>query len=191
MPINVRLSSSNVTDCKLKNVPVAKPLAPAIGTFQAGPPTPGKTSRRVTDEPLPVHRIARLKLACEPTVGIKSPVALVTDNGPCGKNWPLKSSSLIPLLLIPLLLIPLLLIPLLSVMVPLPVNTVCPLTLPSTIIASTCCGAIDATVANATRTDHTNFDIFIVSSLHSFCVNCSILPERFWCAYWTLAVRFP
>src|SRR6266536_5173544 len=175
MPINVRLSSSNVTEFKLKNVHVAKPLAPAIGAFQAGPPTPGKTSRRVTDEPLPVHRIARLKLACEPTMGIKSPVALVTDNGPCGKNWPLKSSSLVPLLLIPLLLIPLLLIPLLlvpllSVMVPLPVNVVCPLTLPSTIIASTCCGAINATVANATRTDHRNFDIFIVSSLHSFCV---------------------
>src|SRR5205814_8581828 len=53
-------------------------------------------------------------------------------------------------------------------MVPLPVNTVCPLTLPSTIIASTCCGAINATVANSTRTDHRNFDIFIVSSLHSF-----------------------
>src|SRR5207237_10588324 len=83
--------------------------------FQAGPPTPGKTSRRFTDEPLPVHRIAWLKLACEPTMGIKSPVALVTDNGPCGKNWPLKSSSLIPLLLIPLLLIPLLLIPLLLI----------------------------------------------------------------------------
>src|SRR4029434_131601 len=140
---------------------------------QPGPPTPGRTSRRFTDEPLPVHRIGKLKLACEPTMGIKSPVALVTDNGPCGKNWPLKSSSLIPLLLIPLLLIPLL-----SVMVPLPVSTVCPLTLPSTIIASTCCGAINATGTNATRTDHTNFDIFIVSSLRSFCVNCSILSTN-------------
>src|SRR5258708_13119959 len=169
MPINVRLSSSNVTAFKLNNVPVAKPLAPAIGTSQAGPPTPGKTSRRVTDEPLPVHRIARLKLACDPTKGKKSPVAPVTDNGPCGKFWPLKSSSLITPPLIPLLLIPLLLSPLLSVMVPLPVNTVCPLTLPSTIIASTCCGAINATVANATRTDNRNFDIFIVSSLRSFC----------------------
>src|SRR6476620_8439430 len=166
MPINVRLSSSNVTDFKLKNVPVAKPLAPAIGTSQAGPPTPGKTSRRVTDEPLPVHRIARLKLACDPTKGKKSPVPPVTDNGPCGKFWPLKSSSLItlpliPLPLIPLLLIPLLLIPLLSVMVPLPVNPICPLILPSMTIASTCCGAINATVANTTRTDHRNFDIFI------------------------------
>ena len=169
MPIIVRLSSSNVTDCKLKNVPVAKPLAPTIGLFQAGPPTPGKTSRRVTDEPLPVHRIARSKLACEPKMGLKSPVAPVTDNGPCGKFWPLNSSSLIPLLLIPLLLIPLL-----SVIVPLHVDVSCPLTLPSTIIASTCCGAINATVANTTRTDHRNFDIFIVSSLHSFCVNCSI-----------------
>src|SRR5881394_3249477 len=178
MPINVRLSSSNVTDFKLKNAPVAEPLAPTIGASQWGPPTPGKTSRRVTDEPLPAHRIARLKIACEPKTGIKSPVALVTDNGPCGKSWPLKSSSLIPLPLIPLLLIPLLLIPLLSLMVPLPENTVCPLTLPSTIIASTCCGAINATVANATRTDHTNFDIVIVSSLDSFCVNCSILTQN-------------
>src|SRR5438128_4960947 len=173
MPIIVRLSSSNVTDCKLKNVPVAKPLAPTIGLFQAGPPTPGKTSRRVTDEPLPVHRIARSKLACEPKMGLKSPVAPVTDNGPCGKFWPLKSSSLITLPLIPLLLIPLL-----SVMVPLPENTVCPLTLPSTIIASTCCGAIDATVANATRTDHTNFDIFTVSGLHIFWVNLLHLSTR-------------
>src|SRR4029434_6572216 len=115
MPINVRLSSSNVTDFKLKNVPVAKPsVASAIRMHQPGPPTPGGTSRRFTDEPLPVHRIGKLKLACEPTVGIKSPVALVTDNGPCGKFSPLKSSLLIPLLLIPLLLIPVL-----SVMVPL------------------------------------------------------------------------
>src|SRR5205807_4509362 len=166
------------TDFKLKNVPVAKP-SPTITMPQPGPPTPGRTSRRFTDEPLPVPRIGKLKLACEATVGIKSPVALVTDNGPCGKNWPLKSSSLIPLLLIPLLLIPVLLIPVLlipvfSVMVPLPVNTICPPTLPSTIIASTCCGAIDATVANATRTDHTNFDIFIVSGLHILWVNCCI-----------------
>src|SRR6476646_12128918 len=172
LPINVRLSSSNVTDVKLKNVPVALP-SPTIGMSQWGPPTPGKTSRRVTDEPLPVHRIGKLKLACEPTAGIKSPVALVTDNGPCGKNWPLKSSSLIPLLLIPLLLIPLL-----SVTVPLPVNPICPLILPSMTIASTCCGAINATVANTTRTDHRNFDIFIVSSLHSFCVDCSILTQN-------------
>src|SRR5438128_3995798 len=178
MPIIVRLSSSNVTDCKLKSVAAAEPLAPAIGLFQAGPPTPGKTSRRVTDEPLPVHRIARSKLACEPKMGLKSPVAPVTDNGPCGKFWPLKSSSLITLPLIPLPLIPLLLIPLLSVMVPLPENTVCPLTLPSTIIASTCCGAIDATVANATRTDHTNFDIFTVSGLHIFWVNLLHLSTR-------------
>src|SRR4030095_15638905 len=50
----VRLSSSNVTDFKLKNVPVAKPsVAPAIRMLQAGPPTPGKTSRRFTDESLP------------------------------------------------------------------------------------------------------------------------------------------
>src|SRR5207247_8587982 len=104
MPINIRLSSLNVTDFKLKNVPVAKPLAPAIGVSQAGPPTPGKTSRRVTDDPLPVHRIARLKLACEHMMGIKSPVALVTDNGPYGKNWPLKSGWLVRLLLIPLVL---------------------------------------------------------------------------------------
>src|SRR4030095_15941562 len=168
LPINVRLSSSNVTDFKLKSVPVALPSA--VRMRQTGATTPGTTSRRVTDEPLPVHRIGRSKLACKPTMGIKSPVALVTDNGPCGKFWPLNSSSLIPLLLIPLLLIPLL-----SVMVPLPVNAICPLTLPSTTIASTCCGAINATVANTTRTDHRNFDIFIVSSLHSFCVNCSIL----------------
>src|SRR5205814_7053454 len=139
MPINVRLSSSNETDSKLKNVPVAKPLAPTTGLFQAGPPTPGKTSRNVTDEPLPVHRIAKLKLACEPKMGLKSPVAPVTDNGPCGKFWPLKSSSLIPLPLTPSLLTPSLLIPLLSVMVPLPADTVCLLILPSTIIASTRC----------------------------------------------------
>src|SRR5438477_13032109 len=108
MPIIVRLSSSNATDCKLKDVPVAKPLGPTIGRFQAGPPTPGKTSRRVTDEPLPGHRIARSKLACEPKMGLKSPVAPVTDNGPCGKFWPLKSSSLLSLRLIPQSFIPLL-----------------------------------------------------------------------------------
>src|SRR4029077_9945602 len=63
-------------------------------------------------------------------------------------------------------------------MVPLPVNTIWPLILPSMTIASTCCGAINATAANAARTDHRNFDIFIVSSLHIFCVNCGILMQN-------------
>src|ERR1041385_4133022 len=173
MPIKVRLSSSNVADFRVKSVPVAKPLAPTIGLVQVGPPTPGKTSRRVTDEPLPVHRIARLKVACEPKMGTKSSVAPVTDNGPCGKSSPLKSSSCIPLLLTPVLLTPLL-----SVIVPLPDNTVSPPTLPSMIIALTCCGAINATAANRTRPDQRHLDIFIsFRSLYRFYRSTSFRPK--------------